>query len=146
MLNLYSFSIFSTILMHCLKLNTGLLKLLRCSHLLYTSTGIIWFILFEILIDANIGPAFTLFIIEGEHIMNFAKFKLNWTVFSAIDSQVIFDWEQMIKRQGVSLFEMLLLMLNHQLIIQSFEQFQSLHWDQWFFSIISLMCEVQDAK
>ncbi len=86
----------------CLKLNIGLLKLLRCSHLLYTSTGIICFLLFEIFIDANIGPAFTLFIVEGEHIINFAKFKLDGTVFSAVDCHVIIDWEQMIKRQGAS--------------------------------------------
>jgi hypothetical protein len=46
---------------------------------LYTSTGIICFLLFEIFIDANIGPAVTLFIVEGEHIINFAKFKLDGT-------------------------------------------------------------------
>ncbi len=92
--------------MHYLKLNTGLLKLLRCSHLLYTSTGIIWFLLLETFIDANIVPAVTLFILEGEHIINFAKFKLDGMDFSAVDCQVIFDWEQMIKRQGASLFKM----------------------------------------
>jgi hypothetical protein len=32
--------------------------------------------LFEIFIDANLGPAITLFILEGEHIINFAN--LNW--------------------------------------------------------------------
>jgi hypothetical protein len=47
--------------------------------------------LFEIFIDANIGPAFTLFIIEGEHIINFAKFKLVGMDFSAVDCHVIID-------------------------------------------------------
>jgi hypothetical protein len=41
--------------------------------------------------DANIGPAITLFIIEGEHIINFVKFKLDGTVFSAVDCHVIID-------------------------------------------------------
>ncbi len=133
-------------LTHCLKLNIGLLKLLRCSHLLYTSTGIIWFLLFEIFIDANIGPAITLFIVEGEHSINFAKLKMDGMVFSAVDCHAIIDWEQIIKRQGASWFEMPLEMLNHQLIIQLFEQFQNLHCDLRFFPIHSLMREDQDAK
>jgi hypothetical protein len=60
----------------------------------------------EIFIDANIGPAITLFIVEGEYIINFAKFKLDGMVFSAVDCHVIIDLEQMIKRQGASQFEM----------------------------------------
>jgi hypothetical protein len=58
---------------------------------LYTSTGIICFLLFEIFIDANIGPAVTLFILEGDHIINFAKFKLDGTDFSAVDCHAIID-------------------------------------------------------
>jgi hypothetical protein len=49
------------------------------------------FFLFEIFIDANIGPAVTLFIVEGEHIINFAKFKLDGMDFSAVDCRVIID-------------------------------------------------------
>ncbi len=45
----------------------------------------------HVFIDANIGPAVTLFIVEGEHIINFAKFKLDRTVFSAVDCQVIMN-------------------------------------------------------
>jgi hypothetical protein len=85
---------------------TKLLKLLRCSHLLYTSTGIICFFLFEIFTDANIVPAVTLFIVEGEHIINFTKFILDGMNFSAVDCHVIIDLVQMIKRQGASWFEM----------------------------------------
>jgi hypothetical protein len=40
--------------------------------------------LLEIFIDANIGPAVTLFIVEGEHIINFAKLKLDGMDFSAV--------------------------------------------------------------
>jgi hypothetical protein len=58
---------------------------------LYTSTGIICFLLFEIFIDANIGPAFTLFIVEGEHIITFPKLKLDGMIFSAVDCHVIID-------------------------------------------------------
>jgi hypothetical protein len=47
--------------------------------------------LLETFIDANIVPAVTLFILEGEHIINFAKFKLDGMDFSAVDCQVIFD-------------------------------------------------------
>jgi hypothetical protein len=47
--------------------------------------------LFEIFIDANIGPAVTLFIVEGEHIIKFVKFKLDGTEFSAVDCHVIID-------------------------------------------------------
>ncbi len=46
---------------------------------------------FEIFIDANLGPAVTLFIVEGEHIINFAKFKLDGMDFSAVDCHVIID-------------------------------------------------------
>jgi hypothetical protein len=62
--------------------------------------------LLVIFIDANIGPAVTLFIVEGEHIINFAKFKLDGTDLCAVDCHVIIDKEQMIKRQGASWFEM----------------------------------------
>jgi hypothetical protein len=58
---------------------------------MYTSTSIICFLLFEIFIDANIGPAVTLFVVEGELIINFAKFKLDGTDFSAVDCHVIID-------------------------------------------------------
>jgi hypothetical protein len=49
--------------------------------------------LFEIpiFIDANIVPAITLFIVEGEHTINFAKFKLDGMDFSAVDCHVIID-------------------------------------------------------
>jgi hypothetical protein len=57
----------------------------------YTSTGIICFLLFEIFIDANIGLAILLFIVEGENIINFAKFILDGMDFSAVDCHVIID-------------------------------------------------------
>jgi hypothetical protein len=38
-----------------------------------------------IFIDANLGPAVTLFIVEGEHIITFAKFKLDGMDFRAVD-------------------------------------------------------------
>jgi hypothetical protein len=47
--------------------------------------------LFEIFIDANIGPAGTLFMVEGEHIINFATLKLDGMDFSAVDCHVIID-------------------------------------------------------
>jgi hypothetical protein len=47
--------------------------------------------LFEIFIDANIVPAVTPFIVEGEHIINFAKFKLDGADFSAVDCHAIID-------------------------------------------------------
>ena len=55
---------------------------------------------------AVIVLAVTLFIVEGENIINFAKFKLDGMDFSAVDCHVIIDWVQMIKRQGASQFEM----------------------------------------
>ncbi len=69
----------------------ALRELVAVAGIVEMQSFVVHLLLFEIFIDANIGPVVTLFIVEGEHIINFAKFKLDGTDFSAVDCHVIID-------------------------------------------------------